>query len=188
MPLENFARLIQELQSLAPGLHGKCELEWGSRNPGSRNSIRQSLNETLRTLSNEDQKLLADLGEPPRLREWSVSISHTHNIGGWVALKRPAQIGWDVELKSRIKSAIIERVCSEREREEALQPELLWCTKEAYYKALEDEQPLAITQLSITGWRSLSANLSAWTGIGPRNGEGLVIDSGEWLMAACVIL
>ena len=184
----DFLTLTNEIKTLTPGLFAECSVEWGSHMPDSRVAIRQSIAHRLRVKDAADKSQLDNLSEPPRLRDWSISISHTHNLGGWMAVKRPVQIGWDVELKSRIKNSIIERVCSARELEEALKPELLWGAKEAYFKALEDEQPLAITQLSITGWRSIGANLTAWTGLGPRNGEGYIIDFGEWLMAACVIL
>src|SRR5205085_2510007 len=105
----------------------------------------------------------------------SVSISHTTNFGGWIAVPRPAQIGWDVELAERIKMPIIQRVCSKEEIAEAPRPEFLWCAKESFYKALEDQQPPTIIDLSIAEWTSLAPDMWSFKGYGPRNGAGVFI-------------
>ena len=67
------------------------------------------------------------------------------------------------------------------------QKSLLWGAKESFFKALEDEQPAVILQLTIDEWESVAPGIWSWRGLGPRNGEGLVIDSEPWILAACLI-
>ncbi len=182
-----FSRLLSSLRPLATGLKGESRPEWGALTPGSRHRLRQSLARSLTPLSADDQRALTDLNEPPRPSNWSVSISHTHDYGGWMAVPRPAQVGWDIELSARIKPETIGRVCSTQELHEAPEAAFLWCAKEAFYKALEDEQPVSIPQLTIGEWRADGVSMWRWRGLGPRNGEGILIRDGEWLMAASII-
>jgi hypothetical protein len=183
-----FERMLSELQKIAPSVKGEAGPEWGARQPGSRVTIRRSLAYAFMDWSASDLTALANLDEPPRPKDRSVSISHTHDLGGWMTVGRPLQIGWDVELKDRIKAHIVERVCSPDELKHAPEAAFLWCAKESYFKALEDEQPTAIPQLTIGEWAVHGPQMWRWRGIGPRNGEGLLIDAGTWLMAGVVIL
>jgi 4'-phosphopantetheinyl transferase EntD len=182
-----FSQLLSALRPLAIGLKGDSRPEWGAHSSGSRNRLRQALAHALAPLSADDQRALADLNDPPRPSNWSISISHTHDYGGWMAVPRPAQVGWDVELSARIKRETIGRVCSAQELLDAPEAAFLWCAKEAFFKALEDEQPLSISQLTIGQWRADGVSLWRWHGLGPRNGEGILIRDGDWLMAASVI-
>ncbi|MGZ3722184.1 MAG: 4'-phosphopantetheinyl transferase superfamily protein [Bdellovibrionales bacterium] len=188
-----FSRLISEFNKHAVAtnlnalVHGQAAETWGARNHNSRTAIRESLKNSFSDWNSDDYEALKSLSEPPRPFTRSVSISHTHDFGGWMAIARPAQIGWDVELKARIKDSIIERVCVPEELDLVPHKYLLWGAKEAYYKALEDEQPAVIQQLKIDEWKSLAPGLWSWRGLGPRNGEGLVLDSEPWTLAACLI-
>lgn len=181
-----FAQLIGHLNQHWPNLIGEAKPEWGAYNPESRQQIRQSMLEQLPGLSAGERKALLDLDSVPSLENLSVSISHTRDIGGWLAVPRPLQVGWDVEQKGRIKMSIIERVCEPNELTEVVDPVYLWSAKEAFFKALEDFQPVAITQLSISDWKNLSSGLWSFQGLGPHNAYGLLLDSGTHTMAACV--
>ena len=185
--LEPFERLLAELQKLRPSVQGKCSEEWGAGSPTSRLWIRQSLTTAL-GLEAEEAAGLANLDLVPRPRSWSVSISHTPGIGGWMAVRRDHQIGWDVERKVRVKPNIIQRVCQDDEVAGAPQAALLWGAKEAFFKALEDFQPLTLPELTIVDWQCTGPELWAWTGLGQRNGKGVIIDSDPWFLAGCLIV
>ena len=177
-----FGRLLVEVQTrLAPAVRGQAETRWGAGQPEFRVQIRTALAEAL---PDADCK---DLQIPPRPRTHSVSISHTQNLGGWMSVPRPLQVGWDVEVQTRIKHHVIERISTAEELSLSPQPTFLWPTKESFYKALEDDQPLTITELTIDTWQSLGPDLWSWRGIGPRNGSGLLLQTEKWLLAACLI-
>ena len=186
--LEPFPRLLAELQKLSPSVQGKCSEEWGAGTPSSRLWIRQSLSASLPGLAPEEQAAITNLDMPPRPRAWSLSVSHTPGMGGWVAVLRDHQIGWDVERKVRISPNIIQRVCQADEVTGAPHGSFLWCAKESFFKALEDFQPLTLPELTITNWQSTGPDLWTWTGLGPRNGKGVLIDSEPWLLAGCLIV
>lgn len=181
-----FTKLLTELRTKAPGLVGEFRAEWGARIDGSRASLRRSLQDTLPGLDPADVKALDDLSQPPRPSRWSISIAHTHDMGGWLAVPRPAQVGWDIELKARIKLSLVERVSSADEVARAPHPEYLWCAKESFYKALEDEQPAVVSQLTVGSWKAVG-NLWRWEGLGPRNGWGFLLAHEPWLVGAMVI-
>lgn len=184
---EPFSRLITALKKQIPGVAGECSGDWGAAVPNARKSVRNSLMTADLGWNDDDIAAIGDLSQVPRPYEWSVSISHTHDMGGWLAVPRPAQIGWDVELKTRIKKSLVKRVCSPVEVGEAPSPLYLWSAKEAFYKALEDDQPAVVTQLTVTAWLAVTSELWSWQGLGPRNGMGLLLDTGAWTMAACLI-
>lgn len=166
---------------------GRAQRAWGAQNPQAREAIRSSIAQTLVQLEAGDLHMLTDLKQHPRPMHWSVSVSHTQEFGGWMAVPRPLQVGWDAELRSRIKKAIVDRVCSADEIEAAPEFAYLWCAKEAFFKSLEDEQPLAIPQLTIVDWKAAGANLWHWRGLGPRNGQGLLVNSPPLIFAACIV-
>ncbi len=186
--MDGFARLLFELQKLSPSVRGQCAVEWGSSFEGFRTHIRQSLARNLSPLEPADLATFANLDHVPHPSGWSVSISHTRDLGGWMAVEREVQIGWDVEIKDRIKLSVIERVCNAEEVRAAPEPAYLWCAKEAFFKALEDFQPVTIPELTIAEWRSRGQDLWIWTGLGPRNGLGVLLQSGAWLLAGCLIV
>lgn len=193
-----FSHLLQTLNAQIGGLRGEGHPQWGSQASDHRDQIRQSIARNLPGLNRTDLSDLTDLQKPPRPDGWCVSISHTQNWGGWMAVRRPVQIGWDVELKARIRVSVVERVSSKKELGDAPRPEFLWCCKEAFFKALEDDQPQTIPELTIADWQSqpilslstdrVDGELWTWKGLGPRNGNGLVLSHGPWLIAVSYIL
>lgn len=182
-----FSRLIELTEKYLAPVDGRGSELWSARHQGSRGAIRESIKSAFSDWSRDDSETLLDLEHPPRPFKRSVSVSHTHDFGGWMAITRPAQIGWDIELKARIKDQVIERVCAKDELKYAPLKSLLWPAKEAFFKALEDEQPEVINQVTITDWKALTPGLWSFRGLGPRNGEGLVLDVEPWLLASCLI-
>jgi hypothetical protein len=182
-----FAQLIIHLRALEPGVRGQAGREWGADYPNYRRLIRASIAETFTDWRREDLTLLKDLAQPPRPHNHSVSIAHTRDFGGWLAVPRPARIGWDAEVKSRIHPRVIERVCQPAEIEQAPQTAYLWPAKEAFFKALEDEQPEVLHRLTVAEWNRLAPGAWTWKGLGGREGGGVLLDSGVWIFAACLI-
>jgi hypothetical protein len=105
-----------------------------------------------------------------------------------MAVTRPLQVGWDVERADRIQIKTVERVCSAEEVAAAPEVGFLWCAKEAFFKALEDEQPLILSALTITGWEAVGVSMWRWQGLGPRNTSGILLHEAPWLLAGAVIL
>jgi hypothetical protein len=184
--LNELSKLAADSESATPS-YGEGREDWGGQSPESRLKIRESIADTLGDLTGGDIEDLRELSGPPRPHLWCVSISHTLDWGGWMAIRRPTQIGWDIELKERIRLPLVERVCSEAEVVEAPLAALLWCAKEAFYKALEDEQPPTIVSLTITDWEACGEGQWTWRGLGPRNGQGLILEVDRWLLAGCVV-
>jgi hypothetical protein len=169
--------LIERLRALTPEVRGAGELSWGARGKDHRSQIRESLRAELGVEDLEES--------PPRPADWSVSISHSRREGGWLAVPRPFRIGFDVEELSRIQPRIIERTCTPQEIAAAPNPAYLWSAKEAYYKALEHEQPEAMTQISIDRWSEIEPGIYEFRA---KNLErGILIATGESTFAACLI-
>jgi len=126
--------------------------EFASDRPDHRLKIRHAIREALGILSEPERGRLLDLDEVPDLEEWSVSISHCANLGGWIATPLPLKVGLDIEIKKRIHSKLVKRIAQEGELEGIPDSALLWCAKESYFKALAKDQPVAVTQLRIGGW------------------------------------
>ena len=184
---EPFSSLRHELNQRIQGVAGQAAQTWGAQHATARHAIRESIKGSSSDWNTDDIAMLNDLSHPPRPFHRSVSISHTHDFGGWFSVPRPAQIGWDIEVEARIKDQIIERVCSKEEIAACPKKAFLWGAKEAFFKALEDEQPEVVTQLTIADWTAVAPDLWTWRGFGPRNGEGLLLVSQPWILAACLI-
>jgi 4'-phosphopantetheinyl transferase EntD len=180
-----FSRLIAELKHhpSLQGLRGQCSQTWGSQHTGSRAAIRESLKAS-QSWSVQDLSLLTDLSLPPRPFQTSVSISHTHDLGGWLSIPRPLQIGLDIELIARIQDRIVGRISSRQEFAETPLKAMLWGAKESFFKALEDEQPDLVTNLTIGDWKAIG-EFTWWKGFGPRNGEGFCFVRDSWLLSVC---
>ena len=78
-------------------------------------------------------------------------------------------------------------MCAGIEVAKAPKKSYLWCAKEAFFKALEDDQPDVLVQLTVSDWTKAGDDLWKWKGLGPRNGAGLLIESDSWILAGCLI-
>ena len=174
---DQFQRLIAELTDV----QGIAQSDWGAENPLTRKSIRASIKQTLNC--SED---ISDLETAPQLKNWSTSVSHTKGFGGWVATQRPLRIGLDFEVADRIKTSTVERIATADEIAQAPDTRFLWCAKEALYKALEADQPVAVTQLTIGNWEPHGV-FWRFKGKGPISNHGLVAVSGTIIISICVI-
>lgn len=176
-----FQRLVAELSKLIPEGRAEAHEQWGAQFPNHRSLIRESLRNNLPEC---EAKIILNLEAAPRPKEWSISISHARDFGGWMAVPRPRRIGFDVELMDRIRTDVITRISSANEKSRAPFPQALWVAKESLYKALEHEQPAAITQLIISHWRTGDGSL-AYFEAGPA--QGVVLLEPPYVFAFSVI-
>ena len=183
---DTFEALLEFVRHEVPAVRGAGSNNWVG--PAARTQIRQSLAQSLPELSSADQTSAADLQAPPRLEHWSSSIAHTHDFGGWMAVPRTRQIGWDVELRRRIQPRIVERVSRAAEIEASPDPGFLWCAKEAFFKALEDFQPVTMTELTIANWQARGPAVWRFHGLGPHNAKGHLLATETHLMAAVIVV
>lgn len=139
--------LIARIQRFEPKAVARFSEDFSALHAGHRLRIRKSIATTLGAGPS-----VLELGEPPRLKDWSVSISHCDNLGGWVAVPRPLKVGIDIEIQTRLNDKLIRRISQDGELINIPDPTFLWCAKEAYWKALEDQQPTAVTQIRVTNW------------------------------------
>lgn len=171
--------LIDCLKPLVPGIRGLSAPEWGAHAGDHRSRIRDSLRDTLNI--SEGMEL-----SPPRSTDWSISISHSRKEGGWLAVPRPARIGFDIEQIERIQPHIIERTCDRQEIAGCPNPAFLWSAKESLYKALEHEQPQAVTQLKINDWKKLNSNIFSFSS--GRGDFGVLVVDEESIFAASLLV
>ena len=95
---------------------------------------------------------LLDLARLPAHPRLCFSGSHAPDLGGF-ACAEGATIGFDVELAERVSLALASRVARDAdELAAAPEPALLWCAKEAAFKAARGEARTA-SEMRVTGWR-----------------------------------
>jgi len=181
---DGFQRLISLVRSRHPEITGAGSLEWSSKNSGFRENIRASIQETLKT---GDGAAISDLETPPRPLQWSVSISHSAQFGGWLAIHLPARIGFDIEDSARIRKEVIERMSTPQEIAECPNAAFLWCAKEAYFKSLAQDQPQAITQLNISDWRQIDPGVHSFIASPHKPGMGWIVEDGPLLYGVCLV-
>lgn len=93
-----------------------------------------------------------DLAKRPQVEGWFISVSHSGDVGGWVAARTP--IGFDVERIARLRPELIARVATPAEIAAAPEPKWLWPAKEAAFKAM-NPQPATLPQIHVTSWNAL---------------------------------
>jgi 4'-phosphopantetheinyl transferase EntD len=178
----DFSGIIAQLKRSEPSLFGAGLEGWGSDAQGHREKIRMDLKAALLEAGESEHPGLTDLRQPPRPAKFSVSISHTQGFGAWIACARPQRIGLDIESRARIKREIVARVSTPSELAAAPRFEYLWCAKEAYFKAMENDQPATISHLEVSGWRERDG-LFTFTGGKAISVEGFVLEFSPYILA-----
>ena len=152
------ADILQRLRGEVPGLRGQLSERWGANHADGRLLIRRALTAELGGPPQEDLTLR------PQLPEWSLSISHTQDYGGWIAVPSPGRlysIGLDIERRERLNREILARVCTFEELAAAPDPAFLWVAKEACYKALAGPlQPKTMVEVRVHDW---SPQFALWS-------------------------
>lgn len=183
----SFPGIIEELRRLDASVFGESHSGWGSESEGHRQEIRLNLQNALAKAGAQDLEQITDLRKAPRISDFSISISHTKGFGAWLACERPNRIGFDIENAARISREVCARVCSETEMSAAPRFEFLWCAKEAYFKALEKDQPAIITPLRISNWEKQKEGLFAFEASYAQPAYGFVLELPPYILAACLI-
>jgi 4'-phosphopantetheinyl transferase EntD len=178
----DFPGIIEELKRSEASVFGASLPEWGAEIQGHREKIRTALKTALLEAGEAEHESLTDLKRPPRPAKFSVSISHTQGFGAWIACARPHRIGLDIENRARIKREIVERVSTAFELSAAPHFEYLWCAKEAYYKAMESDQPSTISELEISNWKKTNG-LFTFAGGKAFPVEGFVLEFAPYILA-----
>jgi phosphopantetheinyl transferase (holo-ACP synthase) len=87
--------------------------EWGSGSGNHRLAIRTSLAERIKSfgISGDHLEPIMNLSKVPRSSRHALSISHCPDLGGFCLVPNSNfKLGFDVEIVSRIKTPIVERV------------------------------------------------------------------------------
>jgi hypothetical protein len=179
---DQFQRLIDKVREFHPSV-----LAVAGTGTIDRNIIRASLALGLPHLTDDEKALMLDLNHRPSLPDWSISVSHSPVYGGWVAIERPWQIGFDLESLPRIQPATVARIAAPDEIAASPDTRFLWSAKEAYFKALETYQPLTISELKIGEWELKGENFWTYRGYGEHPGQGYLCVYGELLIALSLV-
>ncbi|MEM7646002.1 MAG: hypothetical protein AAF203_03745, partial [Pseudomonadota bacterium] len=103
---------------------------------------------------------LSDLSKRPVLPGYSMSLSHCPLGSGFCLFPDDqVQVGFDLEQKSRLNPKLIERVSTQIERNQSINPLFLFTAKEAAWKAVN--KPLSLLTISdvhTTSWRLIEPN------------------------------
>jgi hypothetical protein len=127
--------------------------EWGSKNLNHREAIRAHLQKN-------HGGSCENLNALPKPESGFCSISHTHDLGGYI--KAPYPIGLDIEASTRSLSAAVQRrLGGPKELKMCPKPLALWVAKEAAYKALMNAQLAepVISSIQTQNWRESAANI-----------------------------
>jgi hypothetical protein len=105
-----------------------------------------------------DSQSLQDLSKTPDLQGLSISISHCKDAGGFVAAPRAlGQIGFDIEIASRVRPDLMLRMSSPAEMSMAPSAAHLWVAKEATFKSLLGaSQPPILSSIRVRSWLDLN--------------------------------
>ena len=159
--LDIFKNLIKEKSiSLTPSL--QCHLYDFETLPvqEQRKKLRVNLLKKIQTLfpsntlNEKYKRSILTPGTVPLLSFATISLSHSHNIGGFViSSDTNTAIGFDLEYSLRIKKETVAYISQEQELQEAPSPCALWSAKEAAFKSLHKTQLHSyIKKILISNW------------------------------------
>ena len=108
----------------------------------------------LHTLTEEHRQSILTPGAVPLLSFATVSLSHSHNIGGFtISSDTSTAIGFDLEYSVRVKKKTVAYISQEQELQQAPSPCALWSAKEASFKSLHKTQLHSyIKRIFISNW------------------------------------
>jgi phosphopantetheinyl transferase (holo-ACP synthase) len=163
--------LIFILSTKLPKLTFELSPQFASNAPDFRSRLRAHLHNRLQ------QPQLLDLSQIPRLDHGFVSISHCPSLGGYVLSKDP--IGFDIEETSRVEQRFVDRMSHPNDHS-GPSPAALWCAKESAFKALADQQPSVIAQISVNNWKTVDQNFFSFKS---SAGDGFILEHFPWTLA-----
>ena len=124
-----------------------------------RSQLRQRLVSQLETTIDlgEYRKQILQLEKPPELQNVAISISHCRIFAGFIFELSPhANLGLDIEQKSRITHKLTGYIADQKELSQAPSPPFLWGAKEAAFKAIHSPgQRIPLSHIDIDQWHPL---------------------------------
>ncbi len=161
---EELATRLHQALKLEETFHLAIAPDWKSAGDRDhRLPIRDGLlNDLLKHFGREIDAVTAqailDLRQPPSTERFSISISHTPVLGGYVWTLQPHLIGFDLEVCARVTPEIARRIAQPGELEQAPTPAALWVAKEAVFKCLLNQhQPKILTSVEIKSWETINS-------------------------------
>lgn len=131
-------------------------------------NLRKHLHQYLQKLDPiQDYSSVLDLTTYPKnFNHLFISISHCKDLGVYVVSSRP--IGVDIEITTRLKKEVIQRVSTPAELLLSDEPLLMWPAKEALFKCENRFQ--FMSEIKLDTWKKsqnqtnefLSSNLIGW--------------------------
>ena len=159
-----------KLLSLPKNAPSEMELFYSSsinsKIPDFRKKIRQALQVILlnKGFSDESTESVLDLSYRPVHKEVSISISHCQLATAILLGPKNFSLGVDLEEISRISTAIIERVAPHEEIDETPAPLLLFPSKEATWKAINEAYAVpTISNIRTKHWNDAGSNWKTFT-------------------------
>jgi hypothetical protein len=132
---------------------------WGSDQPNFRAALSAAEALALKSIGVSDGKL-ALLSESKVKKYSFLSRSHSLGMGGFAILppERRLNLGFDLELSSRVEPKLANRIKHEQESSLQISPASLWTAKEASFKAMSSDSSLKfLSQLETFNWKSLDS-------------------------------
>lgn len=153
---------LNQIRSQVPVdlLELNLDSKFSSNQTDHRQLIRDDILKNFQTQLNSDEiSSIQDLDSFPKTEKIFFSISHNQDLGGYsvASLKH----GFDLELKSRISTAIVQRVSTENEVSIAPDLKFIWCAKEAAFKALSTFVT-TVSDFEVVNWQSQNET-GLWT-------------------------
>lgn len=148
--------------------------ENNSKQPEHRRRLREWLFAELQTLQrNPVASNIIDVKERPKHQDINMSLSHCPVASACAWVDNDFLIGVDIEQASRIDSKVIARVSGESEIENCPDISMLFCAKEAAWKALSAIYPdVAISYYETFDWQRACPD---WMSFKVRT-DGKIID------------
>jgi len=146
---------------------------WGSKHPDNRAKIRKHLYTQLRDLGDTTTHFsrVLGLGGPPSSDHYSISVSHSDSLGGYVLLKKPQLIGLDIEPTDRVTDSVIKRLGYESWLSSA-PAGVLFTALEATYKCLSGSAIIKVlSELQISSCDILDKDLYEIKILNPKSSQ-----------------
>ncbi len=131
-----FSSLVQIAKSQDPHLILDVEenWEWRSGSLDHRFKLRSALAHYLSNkFPKENFDSVVDLKKIPEFKHGFISISHCPQLGAFAVSNR--RLGLDIEVESRLKPQMVERICHSTELKLTKNYAALWSAKESLFKA-----------------------------------------------------
>lgn len=129
---------------------------WGAQNPQYRHHLRQAILDELRNNGDRQtaESQILTLEQLPQSEVFSISISHSQDLGGFILSKKAKSLGLDIEPLGRVKQKIVNRISRENNSSaEAPTATHQWVAQEASFKAFSRLFPVRIlSEIAVSKW------------------------------------